>query len=244
MKKKNEIYVLKQPTKAIATIVVVDTEFPLNSSIQDNIDKLNKVSDIIFMFSDTFNKHSEGIDKNKFSSLYEASAWIEEGGSVPETFFKILRYCREIFDMKFGYGIIGMSDLCKEFPIDDIVNNISRIKTGDINNLSYFNIERHSREFLYELYKLPPKKSFFKKLLPERNKISPELAGMFCTYRSNSKYLYLNNSLIENFLRFQDEDVTKQYIKSFQEEFDIRYLVASLVKYLGIDVIEKNLETL
>lgn len=88
MKKKNEIYVLKQPTKAIATIVVVDTEFPLNSSIQDNIDKLNKVSDIIFMFSDTFNKHSEGIDKINFLVFMRPRLGLKKEGLSRKHFLK------------------------------------------------------------------------------------------------------------------------------------------------------------
>lgn len=240
--KKNEIYVLKQPTRVTTSLIIVDETFPLNPKIHENMDLLSSKTNVILIFSDEFFPESKKIDKNKFASLYGACAWIETENSLPNTFFKVLLYCREVFTGIIGYNISNLSSLAVDnYPINRILKIVlSKTKIES----PVLEINRLSGEDMYEFYKLPENeeknKSFFKKLFGKKDNVNRKLSGMFCSYHSPSDFIILTDYIVDLFLTFQKEDNTKNFIESFKEKSDIRFLIASLIKYLGIENIKEN----
>ena len=251
--KKNEIYVVSQPKKLILSILVVD--FPLTEqlpeSIHDKLGWLVNFSDVFFVFSEPHFKEHKMVDKIKFTSLYQGCGFIDtKTTSIGDDLIKILQYDKEIFEETknhLGVTIGKLSDV-KSYELhefshirDSILSNITRpiFKIRRLTSSEFFNI--------YELKNIPVLKSGFGKIfstitnaLIRRNQETDKI-GMYCTWHSESPFIYLPkitvNSILQN--RELDIDGFKAWINTFIT-IDPRYMFASLINYIDIEIL--NLE--
>jgi hypothetical protein len=223
---KNAVYVLKQPEHSIATIVFVEGE--LTEKVHNNLDKLRTISDLIFIFSDTFDI-TKKIDCKKFSSLYLSNAYIV-GQNLTSPFIEILKYCQNIFKNQFAYLITDTMKLDNIDISDNILEKAQNITLSDISN-PILTKTRLSVYELMEIYVKPTKKIWYK--------------GNDCransTYRSTSKLMYIKNHTITNLLNLlQGED---EYIETFTEQ-DISYFLVSALDKFNIGVLNNDIETI
>ena len=124
---KNEIYVLSQPQRSIISLIVVDSKLPLEQGEHEKLDKLRNFSDIFFIFSDDLFSETGKIEKNKFTSLYEACGYIDGNSELCEVCLKTILYCLEIFEHHVGFCIIRLSDL-NNIEVDKCLVEFLRVK--------------------------------------------------------------------------------------------------------------------
>lgn len=253
--KKEVVYVINQPNHSLLSIVVVDdkTDFPLSENIHNNIEKLREISDIIFLFSN----NSKNINRKKFTSLYRACGYIESDRNINETLLKLLYYSLEIFGSKIvGNIIVNISDL-EEFS-DKLRDNIIKINMSPVMK-PIFKIRRLSSKEYYDIYKIKTDNisngmtltSYFLEYTTGINIINQfksnkiDNIGMYSSFTSDSKILYFKTPVIKLIISFWkgEENSRENYTKSFKNN-DVRYFLSSVVKYLGIEVMDLEIENL
>ena len=248
MTRKNEVYVANQPQHAVISLIIVGDTWPLSENLHDNIFRLEEISDVVFVFSDKYFPGHKNIDKNKFANLYRACAWIESDESLSETIFKILKYSEAIFQKHVGYCFMNSWDIEQKLT-QDTLDNIVKATSSDLYK-PIFKLYRLSNEELWNIYKIEPhesieynKTSILRKFLKLDKYNKPtDNSNMFSTYSSKSDILLLKKQVINTLINFDNTDelgISKTFITN-----DIRFLLASLVKYLGIDNINCSIENL
>lgn len=252
MNEKEEIYVINQPKHIIASLILMDTPYPLEKSVHESLFKLGKISDLIFIFSQQhFPVETASIRKDKFTTLYQGCAFMETGNSgLAEGVMKLLLYCQEVFDKHLGYNITLCSQLGN---ITDITTeNIVKLQSSAIVK-PVFKASRLSAEELYEFYKDSQKEKevrsmddfcmniIFSKILGE------EFTGTtdcrYCTWKSESPIMFFKNGVIKIILDKVSQDEYKNIVKTFTDP-DIRYLFANLTELCGISNINYNIDDL
>lgn len=251
--KKDEIYVLEQPKHLIQSVVVVDiNEFPISEKIHENLEKLVNISDVIFIFSEFHFPEQEKIVKRKFSSLYQASAYINSSGEIlGDAIFKALLYSREIFDSHISYTISKLSDLEKAKDLD--FDGLMKITGSTILKPVYKERKLTSTE-LYNNYRLPEIEiksrhtnyiEFIKwYLFGNSEPIIPInlFNRMYSNWYSDSPFMYYRVGTIKMFCeKYLNDPEFNARISSFDES-DPKYLFASITKSMGIEVLSLNIE--
>ena len=245
------VYVLNQPKHIILSVVVVDCQVPLKTSIHNDLDKLIRYSDVIFIFCNDKFSSNKKIDKRKFTSLYQACGFIESSGNLAKTLFTVLEYSKEIFKKHIGITISNLDNI----DITDIqIKNLIEINGSAIMK-PVFKIRRLESNELFEIYERDIEseeiEAKFKittsilNFIDRKNKIITEdNYGMFKCYTSDSKLLYFKNGTINLILNFVNNPESTNYINSFENELDIRSVLSSIIKKLGIDNLNQNIEDL
>lgn len=226
---KDEIYILHQPKHSIISLVLIDKkEFPLLDSEHDSISKLLEFSDVFFIFP----RYARGIQKEKFTSLYEGCGWIEEGvEGLIDTYLHTILYCLEIFERHIGFCISRISDLRPEI-IDP--SKIINLTSSNIVSPVFETRKLDSLEF-YDIYKESNSGIF---------KPSKDSSNMYASYTSGSPILYFKRSnlgILVNFWKSASKD--NKYIRSFTLS-DPRYFFASVCKFLEISTINSDIHSL
>lgn len=252
---KDEMYVLLQPKHVLMSIVIVNDEFPLNLTAHKSIDKLNEVSDVVFIFSDKHNPKSKRVDKNKFASLYNACAWLDSGESLPESLFHVFEYSKEIFEKHVGYNILHLKDLSETGIPEKMLDNINSLlrsssvkpvfKCWRLNNIELSNI--------YINPELETKKSrIFNFINCKKDDQIVNNVDLFTTYTSNSVSMFLKSTTVNVLLDFVKLAKSNNYTKpgelfditTFNERSDVKFLLSSFIKYLGLGIINSSVEDL
>lgn len=221
--KKEEIYIINQPKHSLLSVVVVDCELPLNEKVHENINELRTISDVLFVFSD----QHKNINKKKFTSLYECCGYIESSGNIGRTVIKALVYGKEIFEHHFGYTLGNLSDLLK----GGFTEKLQKVMMSPISQ-PVFKSKRLSSKEYYEIYG-EERKCF---LCNKEN-----IDNMFCSYTSDSMMIFMRAKTIDVLFDFMNSN--KDVIDSFKKT-DPRFFIASLIKFLNIEQVDKNLEDL
>lgn len=260
---KGEVYIVNQPKHTLLSVIVVNSY--IYDVIHDNLYNLSKVSDIIFLFSDFYNEDQKRINKEKFTSLYQACGFIDCPGSDVDTYlFKIFSYSKEIFNKHIGY-LITETSLLSGMELDDEFNN----KLLEINGSSIikpiFKIRRATNSELKEIYYDTenesekkynnPISSFIGALSEIIKECDPEKVrndeikknkdfGKYCCYSSDSEILYFRNGTINLFCTYYENDNIKNYVKTFSFKYDVRCLLSSMVKKLGIENLNLDIKDL
>lgn len=218
---KDEIYILHQPKHSIISIILVNSEFPIQESQHESLSKLIEFSDVFFIFPSSV----KGINKEKFTSLYEGCGWIEEDTRLSETYIRSILYCLEIFECHIGFCISRISDLKPE--IIDSQKIISL--TGSSLGSPIFKIRKLTSPEFYDIYKETNSGIF---------KSSRDNSNMYASYTSESPILYFKRSNLNLIVDFWNEN--NKYTNSFTLS-DPRYFFASTCKFLEINVINSDL---
>lgn len=236
---KDEIYVVNQPKHSIVSLVVYDDN--IIDEIHSNIIKLNKISDVIFIFPN--NKEYKKIDKNKLTSLYCGCAWIDSYDSLNFTIFKILDYCIQIFKVHNTFLLINMRNL-KNIS-NKLFNNIESVNASSMKN-PIFKVRNLTADEYRDIYtrKVIENNSIFNKIRKFFG-IEDELEeetddDMFCSYTSDSKVLVYFRATINKLIEFNSKNIYSELFNSL----DCRYLFASMTKYLNIEITDSNIEDL
>lgn len=221
---KNAVYVLKQPGHVILSLVVIGMDHPKSTKFLETIDELSSVSDVLFIFSDRVGIGD--IDLRKFSSLYGACGFIHGTKEIGETLFQVLEYSKHIFQRHVGYVVMNDWNIPE---IEDVPKLCEQLQTWTMSTITspIFQIRRLDPTELYRLYRLPKKPWW--KIQPEEDNI-----GMYMTHTSPSPVLFFKNLIRDKWL----EEDRENYLKTFTEN-DVRSVLASLVKDLGINYLEK-----
>lgn len=260
MKKKENnskgVFVVNQPKHLIATIIVIDGILPLPESIHKVLCKLSEKTDIMFIFkSPSFNK----VHKDKFASLYQGCSWIDSTNElVSISLFNILLYCISIFNKHLGYLIISSESFLDEKTFSDkFFNNLEQVTESTITKPIY-KIRRLSSNELYRFYSKSTDElnkeeieslqnssfSLFKFLFPNiESNIDKVVDCRHCTWTSDSSALFLKMKIVENIVIKCSTEGFKEYIKTFTDN-DSRYFIVNLIKLMGIENIDYNLEDL
>lgn len=246
--KKDEVYVLNQPKHLILSIIVVDTKFPLSQKTHENLSKLLEISDIGLVFSDKYFPEQLKIDKRKFSSLYQSCFFIDSEYNVGLTVMKSLLYGRAIFDNHIGYTISMLSDL--ENLVPDDLDKLLKI-TGSSIAKPVFKIRRLDTNEFFEIYnkddkkeKSPTKISLYRKILERLrgNELQNDERRMYSIWHSNSKFMHFKSSVVGLICEeYCLNDKNLEVINTF-DEADPRYLFSSLIKMMGIDILNLDLK--
>lgn len=231
---KDEIYIQRQPKHPIVSLILVDDETPLTNEQHSNLEELTRLSDVLFIFSDDLFPASRQISKNKFTSLYEGCGWIDGGENLAVSYLKSIQYGLEIFEVSIGFCIIRLSDLRTKLP-DNFESKIINITSSGVSS-PIFKIRRLDSTEYFEIYKKYGSGLF------KRNQ---DIENMYCSYTSDSKIVYFKKQImrqIVDFWRSTGKEENK-YITSFTKS-DPRYFLASVSKFLGIQIIDSNIEDL
>ena len=100
-------------------------------------------------------------------------------------------------------------------------------------------IERLSSEEFYEIYHEDEYTN------PILNYLKPKkeaLERAFCSYRVTSDLAIFREDTLNTIMKFYDnpeDEFPKQYVRTFTED-DVMYMLGSLIKYLGIDYLDRN----
>lgn len=247
------VYVLNQPKHIILSVVVVNCSIPLIDRIHEDLDKLVKFSDVIFIFCEDKFINNKKINKRKFTSLYQACGFIESSGNLAKTLFTVLEYSKEIFKKHIGITISNLDDINLT---DTQVKNLIEIN-GSAVMKPVFKIRRLNSDELYESYSNKEFEeyddielvnfklvSFILKLFNKKKEEENDTIGMYKCYTSDSRLLYFKNGTINILLNFANDERMKSYIDSFIDDLDIRGILSSMIKKLNIDSLNQNIEDL
>ena len=223
---KIEIYILQQPKHSIISIVLVDSVFPIPEPQHESLAKLLEFSDIFFVFP----KGVKGIEKEKFTSLYEGCGWVEEGSGLIETYLRAVLYSLEIFECHVGFCMSRLTDL--KTDIIDPQKIISL--TGSSLVSPVFETRKLTSHEFYEIYKEANSGIF---------KTHSDTSNMYASYTSESPILYFKRSNLGTIIDFWRSSENNKYIKSFTLS-DPRYFFASVCKFLGIGTLNSNIHDL
>ena len=247
----DEVFVLEQPKESIITLVVINQslEKPLSALQHDNLELLRSRTGLFFIFLDEL--LDKNVSREKFSNLYRAKAWLNSGkGNFGKNLFKCIEYIKEIFSKHYNVLITDLSGLdnvssqemktCLFNAIKVGMTRIARpiMKISRLDPVSFFSI-------YYDPNSITEEKSFLSNFfnIKEEKKIGPEVINMFCNNTSSSPIVMIRSEFIDIILNFKDND-TRDYIETFKERLDFRYLIASLIKYLGVEVIDEDITKL
>lgn len=219
--KKEEIYVINQPKHILLSVVVVDCDLPLTQDVHENINELRSISDVLFVFSDRF----QDINKKKFTALYECCGYIESTGNIGRTVMKAMIYGKEIFEKHIGFTVGCLSSLRKS----GFSGKLQTLLGSSISQ-PVFKLRRLSSEEYYEIYK--EKRTCF--LCNKEN-----VDNMFCSYTTDSMMMFFRARTIDILFDFMNSN--KDVVDSFKKT-DPRFFYASLIKFLNIELVDKNLE--
>lgn len=223
---KDEIYILHQPKHSILSIILVNSEFPIPEPQHNSLSKLLEFSDVFFIFP----KSIKGIDKEKFTSLYEGCGWIEESLRLPETYLHAILYSLEIFECHVGFCISRLSDL-----ILDIIDPQKIISlTGSSIVSPVFKTRKLTSPEFYNIYKETNSGIF---------KTKSDSSNMYASYTSESPILYFKRSNLGTIVDFWKSVEDNKYINSFTLK-DPRYFFASVCKFLGINTLNSDIHDL
>ena len=251
---KGEVYVLNQPKHKLISILVVDEDLKDSVNIHNSIDRLVKISDVFFIFSDSFFPDQVNINKEKFTSLYQACGFIDcPGFDIGTYLFKLFSYSKEIFNQHVGYVISLFSDLLvnenfanhllklNSSAIMKPVFKLSRLNSNDLREIYYKKRDEVKKESLIDVIK-----NLFKDVNPEKVR-DDEIKGnddfgKYCCYGTYSNMMFFRNGTINIFLNYYEDPEIKRYVETFSFKYDPKFLLASMTKRFGIDNLNYNIE--
>lgn len=243
---KDAVYVVKQPTHSIVSIVVVDeAKTPLHPAAHSNLDQLADVTDVIFVFSERFSV--SGFAPEKFSNLYRGCAYIQGSGNVlGKPIFQAMLYAQEIFRRHAAYVVTDLERLSKlRLQNREILQTLA----GSAVVKPILRIKRLSPEELYSIY-LPEKekeeeegKTPWWKFWEDSSTTMNGEDRINSRYCSDSNLMFFKQTLVKIFLKNYEDKKFKKYINTFSED-DPSYLFASYIRELGIDNIDSSPEEL
>lgn len=252
-KNKEAVYIVNQPKHLTLSIFVVGNEYPIPKDIHNLLNRINEVSDIIFVFSDKFFPKSSTIDKDKFSKLYEACGWISSSTNIFSTILKIMKYSKEVFDKPhLTYLLANLSDL-SNVNFDTLSSNLEKIQGLGISN-PMLRIYRKTTDQFYEIYKKKesPKKSLIEKLacnvsnalLGKKEKEESCEFNMYSVYSSDTKIIRLTSTTVNLFFNLTPKDCPinttfEEYVNSF-ECSDFRNVLCSLIRRLNLKIVDEE----
>lgn len=233
------MYVQEQPKHSIVSVLIMDPNGVLSEENHQALDKLGKFSDIIFIFL------GEGsINQRKFTSLYHGIAWTsigDEGENLAVTQFKVLQYCKEVFNTHQVYLLGNVLDQ-KEVDINEdqiqliamstIIKPIykaHRLTAEETRNIYWKNSDTTNND-------KPSKIKLFWSALINR-KGNDDFCNMYYTWNTSSSLIFLRSNTIELFLKMIKED----YLQTFFGDNFSSSIVSGLKK-LGIDNLDSDLK--
>ena len=246
---KDCMYVLDQPKHAIASIIFVRTDFiiPVLELVHKNLDNLGLISDLIFIFSDKYEKLKENkqkkVNPRKFSNLYRACSFFCGSKSVvPEPLLEVLLYCQEVFNHHAAYIITDTLKLGDIELTEKALSNIQVVAMSEIKR-PVIEIDRLSADELGEIYYMRNQTNWIKLFRESRRGCGDR---EFTTHSSDSPLVFLKSYAAEQILREykeNKEDFLNNYLLSFSEA-DFLYFLASYIMRLELGMIPNTVTNL
>lgn len=237
---KNSVYVLRQPEHSLVTIIVVDTgDLPLKKKAHENIDALEKVSDVFFVFSDHYSGTNKRVDIPKFSNLYKASAYLcGDGNVIGEPLFLALSYCKDVFQKHTTYLITDTRRL-GEFKETSRISRFPEIALMGIQK-PIMRVNRLGEEELGTIYMMPENITLH---WWDRKKPVETKDRYWSTHNSPTNILLFKSPTIGLLVNDRDDEDFRDYIKTFVED-DFSYLIASLIVRKGIETTQTDIQNI
>ena len=243
---KDSVYIIKQPEHTILTVMTVPNIFPLENDVHESISKLNKISDIIFIF------RSPSLDKiniPKFSNLYNVCGYyIAEQNNPGEAALEVLVYGYEVLRKHTSYLTLEI-DYAPGISSDKALANIQTVNASSIVKPIFEGRELNSEEF-FDIYKKPEKTEketgnswwgWWKNTKNEEDETDKK--GMWTRWTSISNAIWLRSRTIGLLKDKYEDPEFNQYSNTFTDLNPDKLLI-SLLKKLGIDNINASIETL
>ena len=256
MNNKNAVYVLNQPKHMILTVINVSDIYPKSEDIHETIDKLQEISDIMFVFREDCEKY---INPKKFASLYQACGFIISGGNLDKTVLESLYYSKEIFSKHSTYLLTNESGMSNIGDLNKLLNNIVQLNMSIIQR-PVFKIYRMSDEQLYEYYKISDSSKFTRVIDTNDfwyfrlwnlvkytfSKKEPEFLNMFTTHNTDSGFIFIRAATIGSFLdKYGAGDSgIMNFVDSFQTNLYPGAMFASYFRQQGIQILNEDIENL
>lgn len=206
--------VIKQPEKAIVSLVVIDS-LP-DENIHNKLDELKKISDLIFIF--------KGVDINpdKFTSLYQGCGYLDhEKESIVKTMKFAMEYCLEIFKSHATFLICPELELLKYKEIDFLA--LQNISISGL-NLPIMIDRRLSSEEFKKIYS--PKYGWFGNIIDNEY-------GKYSSYTNISPLIMLRPKMIKTIL-----DLSEGILETFLNSTS--HWIASIIERNGIEHINND----
>ena len=245
-----ELTIVNQPKHITLSVIVFNVDIvqtPLEASLHDNIFRLTDETDVIFLF---YGDYRKVIDLDKFSSLYGACGWIY-GEDITYTLFQVFQYGKEILERYVSYLVGNIEDL-SEPGLDNILEKVQKVNMADI-KWPVFKVRRLDPKELYNIYNKPldsssdksmdSVKEWYNKFWETEDKTKPS-DNRYSTWHSSSRLMYFKSDVINKLvdLWYEDEG-EREWIETFTWQ-DPKYLLASMVKHLEMDIQDTDIENL
>lgn len=215
----DEFYVNRQPEHTILSIIIMDTDYPLNKSCHGRIEELQRWSDTCFIFSDNTYEQSKGVNKKKFISLYDGNCFIScsNSGMLLKTIFKSLEYSIEIFQKHNSYVVFRMSSLeClsdddfKKFQDNSIIVNQANLvnpflsinRLDAIDYYEFYKVSQVKRGFLEEKLCL----HYLTDLFSGNNLEEEDREFMYASWITKSPTIFFKKDIARTFLNFLQDN--------------------------------------
>lgn len=206
--------VLKQPEKAIVSIIVVNS-LP-TENIHNKLDELRKISDLIFVFGNI------DIDYEKFTSLYQGCGYVvRDKETIVERLKFTLEYCLEIFKSHASYLLCPDIELLGYNEID--FESLRSVCFAGL-NLPIMIDRRLSNEEFKKIY--TPRYGWLGNLVENDY-------GKYSSHTTISSMILFKPSMIVTLL-----DLSVGIIKTFSN--NPSHWIASIIERNGIEHINQN----
>lgn len=238
---KNSMYVVKQPGHTILTVVVVD-QVPLSEEAHKAISLIGEQSDIVFLFRE--GEHEKTF-LNKFAVLYDSVGYYQvgEGKNIGEAVLDILAYGYTIFKKHLSYLVIQSEDLSR-VTTQKGLKNIETVNASVIKNPILEATRLGTEEFLhiYRKEEVEDKYPWWKFWMKPLEGVE-STDKMWGRWKSHGSSVWLRSETVGLLCKEYEDPEFYQYSKTFT--FDTPdYLLTSLLKKLGIEIINSSIEKL
>lgn len=226
---KDEFDIIRQPKHLILSILLVRDVFPLPKEVHESLERLGKISDVLFVFDEDTFKETKKIEKSKFASLYESSSWVISNTGFHNTLINSLVYEKEVFSNHHTAFLIGNLD-----NLELTLEECEAIRTVNAAGVTgpILKINRLGTEDFYKTYL---KSTSF---IQSKNEDS---TNRFASYTSPSKLSFFRPAATTDIVNFWKTDEGSKYVSSFKKD-DCRFLLSSLIKHLDLQYIDENVE--
>lgn len=213
---KNAMYVIEQPKHSIASIISMNSDFPICKNTHDNIRKLGEFTDLIFVFPEV----PRGVDIEKFTTLYQGSSYLVGNSKSLAIPTKIsIQYCVEVFNKHVAFLMTSMRAL-EYKQLDLNIQSIQEITASPDTRRPILEIVESDENALSEIYMYEEKRFF---------DTHDKIGRKYSSFYTPSPIIYFKALTLKNLM----ELCTDEFLETFTEP-DLSFMWASSIIRKGI----------
>lgn len=244
---KNSVYVINQPKHSLITFIKIDYDSEVNEDVHNKIDLIQEVSDIMFIFEpEVINK----IDPFKFTELYQSASFIVSDGNLHKTLFEAFLYAKEVYETHVSYIVTDLLKLGNVVLGKEELDNIIKLHVSALEK-PICKIRRSTFDELRAIYTVNEENSNKSGGLFKKNKEAVlNNDGRYYTWTCESDLVFIRKATIDLILKEYEIDrenpdsKINDILDSFKDYTDLGDMLVSYLKRLGVDMIEKSIESI